>query len=358
MSELTAPAIGIKRPRGTMAAVAWRRDMATAVLGLWVVGAVYADGWAHLNVPGLESFFTPWHGALYAGLAVFAGWLGLIAWRGRRSAGSLLAGLPVGYRGAAAGVAMFGAGGVADMVWHQIFGVEAGVDALLSPSHLVLLAGGTLMVSTGWRAQRAASADRATLPELLSLATAAALAAFFLSYTSAFTQATPTTVFVNLPEGAPGHLEAELPVVAALASYLVTTAVFAVALLATVRAGRRHPATLTLLVGLVAGLSVAMVDLPGVAVAGAVGAVGGAVAADVVLARLRPEQSHGRVAGPASAAVAALLVWSGQLVGFAVYDGVRWPVELWSGVVFLAGLAAAALAVPSMVTGLDRRRSR
>lgn len=98
-----------------------------------------------------------------------------------------------------------------------------------------------MMLRTGWRAQRSASPGRGTLPELLSLTTAAALAAFFLSCTSAFAQATATTVFHNIPEGAPGHLDAELPVTAALAAYLVTTAVIAVTLLMSFAAGRPPP---------------------------------------------------------------------------------------------------------------------
>lgn len=325
---------------------AWRRDLVTAVLGFAVVAGVYADGWAHLNRPGLETFFTPWHGALYASLTVFAIWIGALAWKSRRQDATMLSGLPAGYRLAVAGIVLFGLGGVADMAWHQLFGIEVGVDALLSPSHLVLLTGGTLMVATGWRAQRAASPDRATFPELLSLAATAALAGFFLSYLSAFTQITPTTVFHNLPEGAPGHTEAELPVVAAIGAYLVTTALIIVAIMVTVGDRRRPPELVTVVVTTVAGLAVAMIDLPGVAVAGAVGAIAGAVVADLLMARLRPETATSRYARPLAVAATAALVWSGQLAGFAAADAVRWPVTLWAGVVVLAALAAGALALP------------
>jgi len=50
--------------------VGTRRDLVTVVIGMWLVGAVFSDGWAHFNVPALESFFTPWHLALYSGFAV------------------------------------------------------------------------------------------------------------------------------------------------------------------------------------------------------------------------------------------------------------------------------------------------
>jgi hypothetical protein len=328
-----------------------RRDLVTSLVGLWLVAAVFADGWAHLNRPGLESFFTPWHAALYSGLLAFAGWIGVLAWRGRGT-------LPAGYRAAAVGVAVFAAGGLADLVWHEVFGIEAGVDALVSPSHLILLTGGLLMVSTGWRAHRAAGPGRIAFPALLSVTTSAALAAFFLSYASAFTQATATTVFRNVPEGAPGHAEAELPVVGALAAYLVTTALIVVALLATEVSGPAPRGVVSMLVAVIGGLSVAMVDLPGVAVAGAVGALAGAVAADVLLARTRRARRSTRLVLPLLAAMTALLVWSGQLAGFAIYDAVRWPVALWSGVVLVSALAAAALTVPTILAGAPGQEVR
>lgn len=57
-------------PRSGAAVVSdrvWRQDLVTSLLGVWLVGAVFSDGSAHFNVPELESFFTPWHLALYSG---------------------------------------------------------------------------------------------------------------------------------------------------------------------------------------------------------------------------------------------------------------------------------------------------
>src|SRR5206468_5841643 len=56
--------------------------------------------------------------------------------------------VPAGYGLGLVGVAMFVAGGVADGRWHTLFGVEVSVAALLSPSHLLLLGGGLLMVTS------------------------------------------------------------------------------------------------------------------------------------------------------------------------------------------------------------------
>lgn len=328
---------------------AWRRDLVTALIGFWIVTGVFIDGWAHINAPERESFFTPWHAPLYSGLAAFAGWLAVLAWRRRRTTGSWLAALPAGYRPGALGVVVFAFGGVADLAWHEIFGLEVAIDALVSPSHLILLAGGLLMVSTAWRAQRIASPGRATFPELLSLATAVAFPAFFISYTSAFAQAAPTTIFDVPPEGAPGHFEAEAPTVMALSAYLVTTALIVVPLLASLVLGRRPSGLVTVLVGMVGGFCVAEVNLPPAAVGGTIGAVLGAAVADLLLSWLRPEEHRGRFALPVAAALVTMSVWSGHLLGFAVYDSLRWPVVLWSGMVLITSMTAASLAFPSML---------
>ncbi|MFN2495963.1 MAG: hypothetical protein ABR608_08665 [Pseudonocardiaceae bacterium] len=88
-----------------------RQDVVTLSLGAWLVGGVFADGWAHFTVPGLESFFTPWHAALYSGLAATAGWFALLAGPGLRAGNSPVAALPRGYRAGAAGAGLFALGG-------------------------------------------------------------------------------------------------------------------------------------------------------------------------------------------------------------------------------------------------------
>jgi hypothetical protein len=43
----------------------WRFHFVTVVLALWLISAVFIDGWAHINVASTkETFFTPWHGVL------------------------------------------------------------------------------------------------------------------------------------------------------------------------------------------------------------------------------------------------------------------------------------------------------
>jgi hypothetical protein len=140
----------------------YREDLVTVVAGTWLVLALFSDGWAHLNVPELEGFFTPWHAALYSGFAVTASWIGVLALRRGSSLSAILRSpvatlqqLPAGYRLAAVGVVVFALGGVLDLAWHTLFGVEEGIDALVSPSHLTLFTGGLLLLSApvrgAWR---------------------------------------------------------------------------------------------------------------------------------------------------------------------------------------------------------------
>ncbi len=50
-----------------------RFDWIMVLVTIWGIGGLFLDGWAHSNVPQLETFFTPWHAVLYSGyLAVAA----------------------------------------------------------------------------------------------------------------------------------------------------------------------------------------------------------------------------------------------------------------------------------------------
>src|SRR6266567_8991725 len=42
-------------------------DWTMAGLSIWWMGGLFIDGWAHSNIPQLETFFTPWHAIFYSG---------------------------------------------------------------------------------------------------------------------------------------------------------------------------------------------------------------------------------------------------------------------------------------------------
>ena len=197
------PAATRGRPRAR-----WGDDLAAALLGTWVVGGLFLDGWAHVNQPGLETFLSPWHAIFYAGFVVSTVVLARLVARFQRGRFDPAL-VPAGYGLGLVGVAMFMVGGVADGAWHTVFGVEVGVAALLSPSHLLLLSGGLLMVTSpvrsAWSSPElpARAPAPALLPALWATALTTAVVLFFFQYLSAFVTRAPSTPAPEGPAGLP-----------------------------------------------------------------------------------------------------------------------------------------------------------
>jgi WD40 repeat protein len=74
--------------------------------------------------------------------------------------------------------------GVGDMIWHSIFGIELEVDALFSPTHLMLFTGGILIVSGPLRAALRRPQAARRLPAALSLACVLAVAGAMTQFAS------------------------------------------------------------------------------------------------------------------------------------------------------------------------------
>ena len=327
-----------------------RRDLVTELLGLWLVLAVFLDGWAHLNLPSLETFFTPWHAALYSGMLTTAAWTAAVISRNRTPGQPLTQAIPPGYRGTVAGLVLFAIAGGLDLLWHELVGIEVSLDALVSPTHLLLGFSLFLILGTAVRSARAshsASPDdhpALTPAALFAVVLMTGLGAFFLIYVSAFVRPGPTALFVPTPFGSPGRVQSEMPVVVTLANYLLTTVLIIAPLLFTLFAAR-HPArgVVTLLVAAAAWMPVAMLGFHTYSIAGAAGATIAAVLADLVLVRLPATWLRRRL--PAVTGGIATVLWTGQLVAFAVTDAIRWPVSLWLGAVVLSATVAAGLAL-------------
>lgn len=334
-NTLTPPAGGTTVERHATIA----QDAVTVLIGLWLIGGLFSDGWAHHNVPELEGFFTPWHGALYFGLLLAGAWF---AWLGRAGGLRWYRHVPAGYGWGVVGIGVFASGGLADMAWHLAFGVEAGIDALLSPSHLVLFTGGLLILTSAVRS-RWGSGDIASPVAMGALTLVTALVSFFLLYVSEFTANAPTIAFSALPERHPRHTASELPATAGLGGFLITTALLIVPLVWTWQRGRAPRGLLTMVVALTAWLSAAVVDLDRAAVFGAAGATFGAIVGEFALDWLENRGLPSRLRVPVLAAAAIIPTWTVHMASLAAGVGLAWPVELWSGAVIVSGLAAAAI---------------
>lgn len=165
-----------------------RQNLITIALGWWLVAGLFTDGWAHNRFGDtLETFFTPWHAIFYSGFAAVAGWILFLAWHGWRAGRRGLQAFPDGYHLAALGVPIFFLGGIGDLTWHTVFGIEVGIEALLSPTHLMLFSGGALILASplnaAWRAPVARSAPGgARWVAVLAAASLLAVTAFMHMY--------------------------------------------------------------------------------------------------------------------------------------------------------------------------------
>jgi hypothetical protein len=123
-----------------------RLDLAIGLVGLWLSAGFLWDSWAHLHV-GVESFFTPYHAIFYSAMLAGGILLGVSAYRnyGRGYRGFQTLSAP--YRQALIGVPVFFLGGVGDLFWHEAFGVENRIEAVTSPTHLIIGFGVVLVLS-------------------------------------------------------------------------------------------------------------------------------------------------------------------------------------------------------------------
>ena len=161
-----------------------RFDYLVIAAAAWLGAGLYWDGWAHgYGLP--DSFWTIWHAAFYSGFAACAVVVLGATVLAKPRVESWRAAIPAGYEYAVAGVFIFAVGGVFDMLWHSIFGIEFSTDALLSPSHIVLGTGAALIVSGPFLAatRRATRGDLAAqLPAVLSLMFLLGTFTFFTLY--------------------------------------------------------------------------------------------------------------------------------------------------------------------------------
>jgi hypothetical protein len=318
-------------------------DLVTALCGTAMMLGTLSDSWAHNNLltqVQREGFFTPWHGLLYAGFAATALWTLRIAYRRRHVAPEWWRdGWPPGYRVGAIGAVIFLLAGGGDMAWHTFLGIEANIAALLSPSHIALAIGSTLLLTSPLRSWWAQGARRDhAFSGVLSLAIGIIPGSIFLSYA---TPLHPALALVPYRRGYPGSTDANLATLG-LASYVVTTAVLVLPLLLV---HRRRPTFGTAAAVVIGPLAFAIVPHE-FAVAETVAGLAVVAAALVVDGLLLWLDRRRGIDAPLRLAIAGALfpavVWSVHLLALQLAQGVHWPPELWSGtIVVTAGVGAA-----------------
>jgi hypothetical protein len=314
----------------------WRVDAVTMLLGTWLLVGLMVDGWAHNNLDALETFFTPWHALCYSGFAATAAWVLATAARARRPERSGLEAYPAGYGLAVVGVVVFAVGGAGDLTWHTVFGIEQDLEALFSPTHLLLFAGMALILSTPLRgawsdpASPAAPGFRRFLPVLASAALVTVLFAFAFLYWAAFIQTVGAV-----------HYDHAL-LVSDVASVLATNLILLAPVLLLARRWRLPFGVATAIYGGVAVLigAVEAYRLPVMAAA----AVLAGLAVDGLLRLLGPSAARPPRFWAMGAAV-PLLTWTVYFAAVAITEGIGWSAELWTGTIAWACLLGLALSL-------------
>lgn len=309
-------------------------DWLMAVLGGWLIGGLYLDGWAHIHVPALETFFTPWHAVLYSGYIAGAVVLALTVRRNRRRGAPRTRALPAGYGLSLAGAFVFFFGGVADMLWHVTFGIEDGVEGLISPSHLALAFGGGLMVTGPLRAglhhpAPARESWLSRMPMVVSLTLLVSLITFFTEYASPYA----TTWVAETPRtGSQAYLSA------GLAGFLVQPAVLMGLVLFVLRMQPLPPGGLTVLLSVNVALMTIIHDkyldtgpYPLIGAAVLAGLIG-----DALIAWLRPAPDRVRAFRTVAFAIPAVQYLL-YFLAIMAWARVAWSVHLWPGAIVIAG---------------------
>lgn len=317
-------------------------ELVSAAAGIWMIIGLFLDGLAHVELKP-DTFFTPWHLVLYSGFvlaATSAVWP--VARRRRLERRSWRSAVPAGHLLTLGGVAIFGFGAVFDLVWHETVGFEVSNEALLSPSHLVLLSGGLLALSgpvrTGWLTIGSGDHWRRWVPMTISLALLTGIGLFFTSYVSPFGRqsatafpSTKTHTHELVRTNAAAF--AQLREIWGVAGILIATLLLVVPIVLLVRRAWPPFGVLSMLGALLAVLVPALGEFrqwtAGVAVLLAF------VVGDLISQRYRSLVVVG--------ATTAGTLWAGFFVGAAATHGVGWSPSLWSGSIFLGALLGALL---------------
>lgn len=300
---------------------------------LWFVSGLFLDGWAHNHKPELESFFTPWHAVFYSGYFATALSLLLIVWLGRRKyGGTFMANIPVGFGHGLVGAGVFILGGIGDLVWHEIFGIEADIEALLSPTHLVLAVSMMLMVSTGLRVWFR-TIPPLGVPRFFSQLPMLFSAAFTISVIWFLTQF--SHFITSRASGlAPGDGIIDMSQNIAITGYLLHIAIITGVILLLTRRSRIAFGGITIIFTLSMLAMALMRDGQPLILAGVIAGI----AADILARRLHPFDAHRKQVRVFGFMIPALF-FTAYFVTLSLTDGIWWSVHLWTGSIVMSGLA-------------------
>lgn len=318
-------------------------DYAVAGGILWFLIGLFLDGWAHNHGRVDNTFFTPWHMVLYSGYGVVGLLMVGTQFRNVARGYSFTRSLPRGYWLALIGVMIFGIAGALDFGWHEMFGFEEDLEALLSPSHLALATGGFLFgsgpIRAAWHRRQSTASWREMLPLIAAILGILSLLTFFMQYASI------NGNLIRLAGRRPGD---EYVDVVGIVSIVIYTTILLATTLIVARRWRLPLGAFALIYG------VNMLLMTWVTVRNplqyflVIPAVAVGLLVDIMLRRWHPLSEHItplRVFSFVMPFALSLAYLAGlSILGYALFQrGLWWKVHMWLGVPFTAGIAGYLL---------------
>lgn len=310
-------------------------DWLVTVLSAIFVGGLYLDGWAHNHGRVDQSFFTPWHAFFYSGYLLVAIAIAGATTLNMKRGYPLTLAIPNGYRLTGLGLLVFAAGGAGDMVWHQLFGVERRIEALYSPTHILLGLGIGLTVAGPLRAAWNRHAEnpgwRTLAPAIGSLGLFLANLIFFMMFYF------PVTVQLGTPGTGDGYFHDDVGKAAGLAGAILTAAALTGPLLLVLRRWRLPLGAVSMVLGL-AILGAAIIDYERpLMIWLALGMGAAAIAIDYLSWRAQPRLNPQTIRWLAPAI--PFLLYTGYYAVLLPTAGTTWSVHLWTSTIVVPALA-------------------
>lgn len=293
----------------------------------------------HLQRPDdLEGdFLSSWHLVLYGGVTAVALWLGVGAWRHGprflRSVGTTTIGF-----------AFLAIGGPADAAWHEIYGTEANLEALVSPPHLMVFTGLALLLASPvvvlWRRP----ATRLSLvPSVIALSSVVSVVLVISLFTGFLSPlASGLTLSVGYQEPMVGESYIDYDQVRGLGIAVWTTAVLSAAFTIILVRFKPMPGLTAVSIFLCGAPALALTE-PEVIAPLVVGyAIAGLVVEAMIWLVGRP--TLGRIGASATGFLLGSMLWAATFAQLAQDDRLGWSQSLWSGTILLSGMVGAAMA--------------
>lgn len=336
LSDSIAPhAVGThSATSGLITVSSLKYDWLMSGLSALFVGGLYLDGWAHNHGRVDESFFTVWHAVFYSGYLLVALAFAAATASNMMQGRPLPLAVPRGYRLTGIGLLIFAAGGASDMVWHILFGIEGGIEALFSPTHIMLGIGIGLTVTgplrAAWRRRDEVASWQKLAPAILSLGTFLAALTFFMMFFF------PVTVQLGTEGTGRGYFHDDLGKTAGLVGSILTAIALTGPLLLTLRRWRLPFGAVAAALGLaILGATIVDYEQPRM-IWLALGMAAAALAVDYAAWRAQPSCRPESVRWLAPAI--PLLLYAGYYAVLLSTSGTTWSVHMWTSTIEIPAL--------------------